>query len=276
MVVVYVIIALAALALLTFASFAFLVRPNARRDVSRFRGKEYAHRGLWSRIPEDGRPENSPAAFREAARRGIGVELDIQLTRDKKVVVFHDSGLKRVCKADLKLCELDYAELARYPLPNGETIPLFSDVLEMLDGVPVICEIKTGNGIGDVECCELAKEMILSYKGDICIESFNPVIVKWFRINAPELIRGQLSNPCRKGDGGLGALQAFALGNLLVNLLGRPDFIAYQFTGDTFGFRLCRALWKPFCVAWTARGDKQRADAAARYGTVIYEEQCGD
>ncbi len=264
---------IAGLILVIFAAAVFLVKPNGRRDVSKFRGKEFAHRGLWSRVPEDGRPENSMAAFREAARRGIGVELDIQLTRDKKVVVFHDEGLGRVCGAELLLRAVDYAGLAEYPLPNGETIPLFADVLEALDGVPVVCEIKTGNGFSDVECCELAAAMIRSYKGDICIESFNPVIVGWFRKNCPELIRGQLSDRFRRGDGGLGALQAFAMRNLLVNVLGRPDFIAYNFRADAPGFRLCRALWRPFRIAWTARGDEERAEAGAGWDSVIYEEQ---
>ncbi len=259
--------------LVIFAALAFFVKPNGRRNVSSFRGREFAHRGLWSRVPEDGRPENSMAAFREAARRGIGVELDIQLTRDKRVVVFHDAGLKRVCGADLLLRDVDFDGLAEYPLPNGERIPLFTDVLEALNGVPVVCEIKTGSSFADVECCELAAETIRSYKGDICVESFNPIIVKWFRRNCPELIRGQLSSSFKPGDDGLSALQALAMGNLFVNALGRPDFIAYNFTVDTLGFRLCRALWKPFCIAWTARGDEQRADAKKRYGTVIYEEQ---
>lgn len=250
----------------------FLIKPNRARDVSKFCGKEYAHRGLWSRDPEQKRPENSMAAFREAARLGIGVELDIQLTRDKKVVVFHDSGLKRMCGVDIELCNLDYSELSKYPLPNGETIPLFTDVLKALNGVPVVCEIKTGRGFKDVECCGLAKDMILSYKGDICIESFNPIIVEWFRKNCPEIIRGQLSCRFKGGDNGMGVFQAFAMENMLVNVLGRPDFVAYGYKNEAIGMKLCRVLWRAFCVAWTARGNGERAEAKAKYGTVIYEE----
>ncbi len=270
---VYAIAGLLILLLLLFALTVFMVAPNRRRDVSRFCGGEFAHRGLFSPDPDDSRAENSPAAFREAAHRRCGVELDIQLTADRQVVVFHDGNIKRMCGADFRVSELTYEQLCGYPLPNGERIPLFSDVLELLDGVPVICEVKTGKSVSDVECCDLAADMICSYKGDICVESFSPFIVRWFRKNRPELIRGQLSSAFRPGEEGLKPLSAFALGNLLINFLGRPDFIAYDFARDSLGFQLCRRLFSPFCIGWTARGDGQRRKARERFGTVIFEEK---
>ncbi|MBQ2756518.1 MAG: glycerophosphodiester phosphodiesterase [Oscillospiraceae bacterium] len=269
----YIAAVLAAIALLVFITFAVLVKPNAKRDVSRFEGKEYAHRGLWSNALENKRSENSPAAFKAAAEKGIGVELDIQLTADKQVVVFHDANLKRVCGADIKVAELTYEELKAYPLPNGESIPLFSQVLDILGGVPIICEVKPGKTVSDTECCALAADMIESYKGDICIESFSPFAVKWFRENRPNIIRGQLSSRFDSEAEGVKGVQAFAMRHLLVNVLSRPDFIAYNYRRDSFGFKLCRALYSPFCVAWTARGGEERTAAAKRFDTVIFEEE---
>jgi len=266
-------IVIAALVLLALIGLAVLVKPNKKRDISCFEGKEYAHRGLWSNLPENGRSENSPAAFRAAAAKGMGVELDIQLTADKQVVVFHDSTLKRVCGADKKVAELTYEQLKDYPLPNGEQIPLFTEVLDMLGGVPIICEIKPGKSNSDTECCALAADMIAGYKGDICIESFTPFAVKWFRDNRPEIIRGQLSSSFDTPEEGLSGIMAFAMRHLIINLLSRPDFIAYNYRRDSFGFRLCRLLYSPFCVAWTARGQEERAAAKRRFATVIFEEE---
>ena len=50
---------------------------------------DYAHRGLHG----GDIPENSLAAFRLAAEAGYGIELDLQLSRDGEVMVFHDYTL---------------------------------------------------------------------------------------------------------------------------------------------------------------------------------------
>ena len=49
----------------------------------------YAHRGFHDK-PHI--PENSLAAFSRAIKHGFGAELDIHLTKDGKLVVFHSSS----------------------------------------------------------------------------------------------------------------------------------------------------------------------------------------
>ncbi len=73
----------------------FLVAPGKRRDTGKFERKAFAHRGLHDN--PGGIPENSLAAFRRARAHGYGVELDVQLSKDGQVVVFHDDTLDRVC-----------------------------------------------------------------------------------------------------------------------------------------------------------------------------------
>lgn len=94
----------------------------------------YAHRGASGYAPE-----NSLRAFALAARmHADGVELDVQRTRDGRLVVYHDETLERLTQAAGPLCEYAYDELAAYPLlrapgATGEdVIPLFSDVLALL------------------------------------------------------------------------------------------------------------------------------------------------
>lgn len=94
----------------------------------------YAHRGASGYAPE-----NSLRAFNLSARmHADGVELDVQRTRDGRLVVYHDETLERLTHATGPLCDYTYDELQSYPLlrapgATGEdVIPLFSDVLALL------------------------------------------------------------------------------------------------------------------------------------------------
>lgn len=199
----------------------------SRRQRSIFRGVNYAHRGLHTR--DRAVPENSLPAFRQAAQEGYGIELDVQLSRDGQVVVFHDDTLDRVCGVHARVDELTYEELSGLRLcGTEEEIPLFSDVLNSIRGCEaLIVELK--NGHRNRELCEKTKALLDSYHGNVCIESFNPLIVAWFRFHAPELVRGQLATTMENyADDGIRGAKAFVLHNTLLNALARPQFIAYR------------------------------------------------
>jgi len=168
--------------------FFYAIAPNEKRDYEEFRGVMFAHRGLH----EPGIPENSKIAFERAAKAGYGVELDVQYTKDKKLVVFHDATLKRMCGVEGKVSDYNYEELLAFNLEaSEEKIPLFSEVLKILGDTKLICEIKNNNGNINDELCQDTYDLLKDYKGKYCIESFSPYLVKWFRINHPEVIRGQ-------------------------------------------------------------------------------------
>ena len=109
-----------------------------------FVNRNFAHRGLHSKKPNV--PENTMPAFLAAAEKGYGIELDVQLTADDEVVVFHDHDLKRACRRQKKICDLTYAELKEIPLFGSfERVPRFADVLAAVNGrVPLIVELKDG------------------------------------------------------------------------------------------------------------------------------------
>lgn len=215
-----------------------------------FAGRYYAHRGLHNR--EKTVPENSLPAFALAAEAGYGIELDVQLSRDGHVVVFHDDDLKRVCGVDKRVDELDLSELQKLSLcGSSETIPLFTDVLSVIDGRgPIICEFKTGKR--NRELCEKTYKIIRGYKGDICIESFDPTIVAWFRFHAPELLRGQLANTPDAYEG-VDKKLAFLMSRCLLNFAGRPQFIAYRICKTPLPVRLS-ILLGAMDVCWTSHG----------------------
>lgn len=76
--------------------FLFLMMPNLtrREALTPFENCLFAHRGLFDNTCYV--PENSLLAFQKAIDYGYGIELDIQLTKDKVPVVLHDYNLKRV------------------------------------------------------------------------------------------------------------------------------------------------------------------------------------
>lgn len=244
------------------------ILPRRRRNTSPFDRTLYAHRGLHSN--EGGVPENSLAAFAAATKAGYGVELDVQFTADRKIVVFHDNDLKRMCGVDRRVDELTYDELKTLRLLDSDQhIPLLSEVLEVLDGATLLCEFKAMRSYTDTSLCEAALPLLNSYKGAVCIESFNPFMVRWFRKHAPHYIRGILSKKFEKGE--VAQVLCFPLSSLFANCLCRPDFIAYQHTDHTQPFfRLCR-LFHPMTVAWTVHSPAEAEEAKKRFDTVIFE-----
>ena len=244
------------------------IMPGKKRNTSPFDRTTYAHRGLHT---NDGRvPENSLAAFQAAVQAGYGVELDVQLTADRQIVVFHDNDLKRMCGIDKRVDELTYSELSELRLlDSDQTIPLLSDVLEILDGATLLCEFKALRSYTDTSLCQEALPLLDAYKGEVCIESFNPFMVRWFRKNAPEYIRGILSKKFEKGE--VAQALRFPLASLFCNCLCRPDFIAYQHTDyKQFFFRLCKWL-SPMTIAWTVRSPAEETAAKRHFDAVIFE-----
>ncbi|MBR2696308.1 MAG: glycerophosphodiester phosphodiesterase [Parasporobacterium sp.] len=231
-------------------------------DKSFFWHVNFAHRGLHDL--SKGIPENSLAAFRAAAEAGYGAELDVQLSKDDKVVVFHDDDLKRVCGINGTIADYTYEELSKMSLcGTKETIPLFSDVLDIFKekGGPLLVELKTGKR--NVELCEKTYALLKTYPGVYCIESFNPFIVNWFRKNAPEIFRGQLA----EGPGGYRGVVPRFVAHMLsycrLSFLNKPDFIAYE-----LGKRPKRILRMKekgrMLFAWTSRSpetDQNENDA---------------
>ena len=78
-------------------SYLFAIAPSRRKSplMKRLKGYNYAHRGLYDNLW--GIPENSMTAFQMAIEKHYGIELDIHLTKDHHLVVFHDDSLWRMC-----------------------------------------------------------------------------------------------------------------------------------------------------------------------------------
>lgn len=253
-----------------FLVYLWMIAPARNKpDASRLKGWLYAHRGL-----HDGNrqvAENSLEAFRRATEAGYGMELDVQLTVDDKLVVFHDKNLKRVCGVDVDLYTKTYEELQQYAAPDGSKIPLFSDVLALVNGrTPMIVEIKYHSRVE--ETCAETLRLLKGYQGAYCIESFHPMAVRYFRRHAPEVVRGELAYGGRWDHGDSTFLQHLAMKHLLPHCLSRPHFIAYSVPTDrTLGMQLQKKLFRPYLAAWTIRSQEMLDRVKGVYDFPIFE-----
>ena len=228
----------------------FLAAPGRSSAEKRapFYGRNFAHRGLH-RIDKS-TPENSIPAFEHASRLGYGIELDVRITADDELVVFHDDDTGRVCGEAGRVEDMTLAELRRLRLCGTEnTSPTLAEALRAANGSALIVELKRGGR--NAELCRRVYETMQGYDGPWCVESFDPRIVFWFRVHAPEVFRGQLSTRYESLRESSGPVAAFLLSRCLTNVLARPQFIAYEIGRRPLTVKLA-GLLGAMKVAWTS------------------------
>ncbi|QHQ59817.1 glycerophosphodiester phosphodiesterase [Anaerocolumna sedimenticola] len=259
-----------ALIILVLYLLAIMPKITNRHNIKSWQGKYYAHRGLHQNQGEA--PENSMAAFRLAVEHNYGIEMDVQLSKDKIPVVFHDYNLKRVCGVDKKVRDLTFAELQKLTLyDSNERIPSFQSVLDMVNGqVPLIVEFKVE--IHDTSVCKITAPMLEKYNGHYCIESFNPLVLLWYKRNRPNIMRGQLASNLIKDKEAGSATLYFILQNLLLNFITKPDFISYNYIHrNTLSLILCRRLYKVPTFAWTIKSQEGLEESRNSFDFFIFD-----
>ncbi len=245
-------------------------RPAALKTLLEYR---YAHRGFHS--IKYGIPENSIPAFRLAMEQGFGMELDVHLSADGKLVVEHDDHLRRTCASPLIIEDCTWEQLQSLRLEQTqERLPLLEEVFALVEGrVPLLIELKAYKG-NQAALAEAVWKALQSYEGPYCIESFDPRCIGWFRRNAPEVPRGQLASHLRRGKKKHSILLHFALSNLLVNAISRPHFIAYCLRDrKNLSFRICRSLFGAPAFFWTTRSLSEEQTALALGAAPIFERK---
>ena len=148
-----------------------------------------AHRGIFDNKIV---PENSLRAFEKAIRKKYIIELDVHLTKDKKIVVFHDDVLDRMTNKKGKIKTYTMEELSNTKLLNtGYTIPSLKEVLNLVNGkVPLLIEMKYDNK--SFELPRLLIKELKDYNGLVAIQSFDPFLVSYFRFHKNNYLRGLL------------------------------------------------------------------------------------
>ena len=257
--------------LILIVLFVCMVAPRMlnRADRTPFLNRHYAHRGLFDN--HSVAPENSLAAFKKAVDAGYGIELDVQLSKDNKLVVFHDATLKRMCGVDGKVWEYTLEELKQLRLLNSnEQIPTFEEFLSVVNGkVPFILEYKLDRA--QTVVCQLANEVLKNYKGIYCIESFHPLALLWYRKNRPDVLRGQLCEEFYRTETYKGNPLFMILPYMPFNFLTRPDFIAYNHHhAHNISRRICKALGG-LSVAYTIKSTEEYRRAEDKFELFIFD-----
>ncbi|NCP62566.1 MAG: hypothetical protein GW748_04565 [Alphaproteobacteria bacterium] len=188
-------------------------------------GIPIAHRGFFDN--DKNIPENSLMAFQRAAERAYAIELDVHLTKDRKIIVHHDFTLERLSGSNKRLDELTLSEIQKHTLLATEEVPpTLEEVLSLVDDrVPVYVEIKRESygAAGDLETETL--RVLEKYEGRVAILSFNPQSLAFFAQNAPQFYRGQNYEPSKEKLGGQKKILQAVLSQAWQ---ARPHFFVYN------------------------------------------------
>lgn len=227
----------------------------------------FAHRGLW----DERIPENSLTAFGAAVDAGFGIELDIQLSSDGRVMVFHDYDLERMTGERGKLGEKTFEELRELRLRGtDERIPTLEEVLALVAGrTAILIELK--GECRDVSVCRAADVILRDYAGPYLVESFNPKLLSWYKKNRPDVTRGILSTRVCKEQKKVTPLNIL-LDMLWLNPMARPHFIAYDIRyGQRLPVFIAVRVFRKIPVVWTVRNMEDYKALDARGIHAIFE-----
>ena len=253
---------------LCFCVFLLLIRPSTKkRDIMKeYRGVKFAHRGLH----DDTKAENSLSAFAAAVECGYGIELDVRLSKDGELVVFHDDTLDRMTEVKGRVDSFTAEELSKIRLGGTEDcVPTFRQVLEIVDGkVPLLVEMK--EDLGKYGVAKKTAEMLKEYRGEYIVESFNPLSLAHFGTLMPEVAKGllctnYLRNPKTRN------IKTFIVQNMLLNFRCKPDFISYDHAEwRDGGISMIRTFYPGTpLVCWTVRTPEEEA-AAKKHGFTSF------
>ena len=224
---------------------------------------DYAHRGLHGA----GLPENSLPAFEAAIARGMGIECDVQRSRDGRAMVFHDWELDRLTGESGPTMGRSAAELERVALLGAAaTIPTLETALDAIAGrVPLLVEIKSREGTAVIPLCLAVRRALEGYRGHAAVMSFDPRVGRWFAKHSPHTVSGLVMTEER--DKGLrGSIRRH-----LALRHAKSDFLAYDIRDLPNRFAAAQRRRGLPLLTWTVRSPELRARAAEHADAPIAE-----
>ena len=214
----------------------------------------FAHRGL-----HDGGafPENSLIAFAAALELGAGIECDLRLTADGRILVFHDADAWRMCASPLRTGQSTLGQLAR--LRVGEhPIPTLESLLALVAGrVPLLLEAKVDKDLW--RWVPALRRALAGYDGRLGVMSFDPALPRLLKTNLPEVRRGLVVRA------GMPALRRRA-----ALWLAAPQFVAVD--RAALGEPWVEPVRRRMPVySWTVKTVEQRRQAEVQADALIWE-----
>ena len=132
----------------------------------------YAHRGYSAKYPE-----NTLSAFKAALPHVDGIELDVQLTRDGRLVVIHDETVDRTTNGSGFIKDMTLRQLRLLRTESGERISTLEEVLVLLEPTDVTLNIELKTDRFDYDGIEyLTWLAVTEFKLEqrVVFSSFNP------------------------------------------------------------------------------------------------------
>ncbi|MFC7536317.1 glycerophosphodiester phosphodiesterase family protein [Sphingomonas sp. GCM10030256] len=217
--------------------------------------KGFAHRGLHSGTAI---PENSLLAFAAALELGAGIECDLRLTADGRVLVFHDSTGRRLCGSPLRISGSTHAELSR--LRVGEhSIPTLESLFQLVGGrAPLLLEVKVERDLW--RWVPALRAALADYEGRVGVMSFDPRLVRLLATNLPHLRRGLVMRD---------RWPAWKRGAAL--WLAKPDFLAVETLAAPKPWVQRQRRRQPV-YSWTVRTAADRKTLADQVDALIWED----
>lgn len=232
--------------------------------------KPIAHRGLH----DENNPENSIPAFQAAIACGYPIEMDVRLSKDGEIVVFHDDTLSRMTGANLNVIDCSFEDLSVLRLADSqERIPLFSDFLKEIDGkVPLLIELKNMPSVNTKDFIRLFADSLKDYKGEYAVQSFSPFYIKAYKALRPDIPSGILatanSSKADFNNSPIWRLKARAVRNMSFNKSIKPEFISYHFAD--YPNKATDKFSGPK-LGWTVRSPEDEAVARKYADNIIFE-----
>ncbi len=166
-----------------------MLAPSTTFQVCAHRGASGTH------------PENTVAAFAEAARLGVErVEFDVRRTRDGQLVICHDPKVDRTTDGSGAIWELTLAELKALDAGShlharfaGERVPTLA---EALAACPMICNVHVYPGPDDLEPTvdETIAELLAQDRVETAFIAGDTAVVERVAVVEPLLDRCWLSS----------------------------------------------------------------------------------
>jgi glycerophosphoryl diester phosphodiesterase len=237
-----------------------------------FAARPIAHRAYHDAA--SGRIENTLSAVQAAIDHRFAIEVDLQLTRDGSVVVFHDDTVDRLLQATGRVDAMTLAELKATSFrQGGDTVPTLEELLAKVTGkVPLVIELKSDwNGNRRLE--QAVAPILAAYDGPAVVMSFDPASMAVMQWLLPEVPRGIVAD--RYTDlnewGFLSPRQRFELRNLSAVPHVGASFISYDHNGlPSFAPSKMRTLGLPV-ITWTIRSREQAARIAPFVDQITFE-----
>jgi hypothetical protein len=240
---------------------------NGRAKYKQWLKGYFCHRGLYTK--DQRVSENSMGAFARAMDLGYGIELDVQLSLDGKVYVFHDDDTLRMTGVSGILEEKTSDEIDQLRLiGSGEKIPLLSEVLTLVGGkVPMLVELKTTKR--KEKSVKAVIAIMKDYRGDYAYCSFDPLILGFLYGYAPKQLRGlnmEYSLDKKQFDWLTRIILQFAL----LNFTFKPDYLSVDYTHVPFVYKFWRSFGA-FGMKWAVPSQEEDDELFGSCETVIFE-----